>query len=58
MVVFFQSAQSEESKLYDVIVLSLVINFEGDLKKRGDMLIKAQQLTNGNGHIFVSESRF
>ncbi len=50
--------QSEEKKLYDVIVLSLVINFEGDLKKRGDMLIKAQQLIKQNGHIFVSDSHY
>lgn len=37
---------------YDVVVMSLVINFEGDLRKRGDMLRKCQQLIVDQGHLF------
>ena len=47
--------QVSEPEFYDVIVLSLVINFEGDLTKRGDMLRKAVKLCKLGGHVFVSE---
>lgn len=37
---------------YNVVVMSLVINFEGDVRKRGDMLRKCQQLIVDQGHLF------
>ncbi|XP_078698971.1 uncharacterized protein LOC144926241 [Branchiostoma floridae x Branchiostoma belcheri] len=45
--------QVEEGCEYDVVVLSLVINFVGDPKKRGDMLRHCCQVTKENGHLFV-----
>lgn len=38
---------------YDVIVMSLVINFEGDVRKRGDMLRKCEKLINDQGYLFI-----
>ncbi|XP_078618952.1 uncharacterized protein LOC144886285 [Branchiostoma floridae x Branchiostoma japonicum] len=49
----FFDYQVEEGCEYDVVVLSLVINFVGDPKKRGDMLRHCCQVTKENGHLFV-----
>ncbi|XP_066285745.1 uncharacterized protein [Branchiostoma lanceolatum] len=49
----FFDYQVEEGCKYDVVVLSLVINFVGDPKKRGDMLRHCCQVTKENGHLFV-----
>ena len=38
---------------YDVVVMSLVINFEGDTRKRGDMLRKCQELIVDQGYLFI-----
>lgn len=38
---------------YDVVVMSLVLNFEGDISKRGDMLRKCQQLIVDQGYLFA-----
>ena len=38
---------------YDVVVLSLVLNFVGDIVKRGDMLRLASQLVPEGGYVFV-----
>ena len=38
---------------YEVVVMSLVLNFEGDISKRGDMLRKCQQLIADQGYLFV-----
>ena len=43
----------EGNKLYDVVVLSLVINFEGDVRRRGQMLRKCQQLIMDQGYLFI-----
>ena len=42
-----------DHKEYDVVVLSLVINFEGDIRKRGDMLRKCPELMVDQGHLFI-----
>lgn len=38
---------------FDVVVLSLVVNFEGDIRKRGDMLRKCQELIVDQGYVFI-----
>ena len=38
---------------FDVVVLSLVINYEGDAKKRGEMLKKCAQLVKLDGYVCV-----
>lgn len=43
----------EANNQYDVVVMSLVINFEGDVHKRGDMLRKCQELIVDQGHLFI-----
>ena len=42
-----------EKEKYDVIVMSLVINFEGDVRKRGDMLRKCEKLITDQGYLFI-----
>lgn len=42
-----------DGKEYDVVVLSLVVNFEGDIRKRGDMLRKCQKLIVDQGYLFI-----
>ncbi|XP_022789637.1 25S rRNA adenine-N(1) methyltransferase-like [Stylophora pistillata] len=41
------------NNLYDVVVLSLVINFEGDVHRRGKMLRKCQELIVDQGYLFI-----
>lgn len=41
-----------DTEIYDVVVLSLVVNFEGDIRKRGNMLRKCQELLVDQGHLF------
>lgn len=50
---FFQLKKSELGGPYDVICLSLVVNFVGDPKKRGEMLKESTQMLKENGHIFI-----
>lgn len=38
---------------YDIVVLSLVINFEGDQVKRGEMLKQCTKITAVNGYLFI-----
>ncbi|XP_078368811.1 uncharacterized protein LOC144652610 [Oculina patagonica] len=40
-------------EIYDVVVMSLVINFEGDIRKRGDMLRKCRELVVDQGYLFI-----
>nr|XP_006815120.1 PREDICTED: 25S rRNA (adenine(2142)-N(1))-methyltransferase-like [Saccoglossus kowalevskii] len=49
----FLQFQSDECAVYDVLVLSLVINFVGDPLKRGRMLIKAQVLLKQKGYLII-----
>ena len=42
-----------DDKEYDVVVLSLVVNFEGDIRKRGDMLRKCPKLVVDQGYLFI-----
>lgn len=42
-----------DKKDYDAIVLSLIINFEGDFRKRGEMLRKCEELIVDQGHLFI-----
>ena len=42
-----------DHKEYDVVVLSLVVNFEGDIRKRGDMLRKCPKLIVDQGYLFI-----
>ena len=42
----------DDKEKYDVIVMSLVVNFEGDVHKRGNMLRKCQKLIVGQGYLF------
>ena len=42
-----------DKEKYDVIVMSLVINFEGDVRKRGDMLRKCEKLITDQGYLFI-----
>lgn len=42
-----------DDKKYHVVVLSLVVNFEGDIRKRGDMLRKCPKLTLDQGYLFI-----
>jgi len=42
-----------DDKKYDVVVLSLVVNFEGDIRKRGDMLRKCPKLVVDKGYLFI-----
>ncbi|XP_068708960.1 uncharacterized protein [Montipora foliosa] len=43
----------KDTKEYDVIVLSLVVNFEADIRKRGEMLRKCQELIVHEGYLFI-----
>lgn len=38
---------------YDVVVLSLVINFEGDATRRGDMLKLCTKIVRKHGYLFI-----
>jgi len=42
-----------ESSVFDVVVLSLVLNFAGDPAVRGDILKRAVELTKLNGHLVI-----
>lgn len=42
-----------DHKEYDVVVLSLVVNFEGDIRKRGDMLRKCPKLIVDQGYLVI-----
>eukprot|EP00057_Strongylocentrotus_purpuratus_P000416 XP_001176184.2 PREDICTED: 25S rRNA (adenine(2142)-N(1))-methyltransferase [Strongylocentrotus purpuratus] len=42
-----------ESDAYDIIVLSLVLNFVSSASQRGEMLKRCQKLCKQDGHIFV-----
>lgn len=42
-----------DDKKYHVVVLSLVVNFEGDIRKRGDMLRKCPKLMVDQGYLFI-----
>ncbi len=41
-------------KVFDVVVLSLVLNFEGDPRRRGDMLYKTRELVSQDGWVFIA----
>lgn len=43
----------EGEPLYDVVVLSLVVNFVGDARRRGDMVHKAARHLKPNGLLFL-----
>lgn len=43
----------DSKKEYDVVVMSLVVNFEGDIRKRGDMLRKCQEIVVDQGYLFI-----
>ena len=45
--------QMKSSQNFDVVVLSLVINYEGDGVKRGEMLKKCVQLVKTSGYVFI-----
>ncbi|XP_048580639.1 25S rRNA adenine-N(1) methyltransferase isoform X2 [Nematostella vectensis] len=45
--------QLKTKELFHVIVLSLVINFEGDVNKRGQMLKKCCKLLHPGGHVVI-----
>ena len=47
------SASHDKSSFYDVVVLSLVLNFVGDPRKRGEMLRKAAKLLKNDGLLFL-----
>ncbi|XP_078001389.1 uncharacterized protein LOC144453909 [Glandiceps talaboti] len=49
----FLQYQESCSELYDILVLSLVVNFVGDPVKRGEMLKKATALLKVQGYLFV-----
>lgn len=51
VIVMFCVFQDDE--LYDIIVLSLVLNFVGDALKRGDMLRRCRRLLRPGGLVFV-----
>ena len=42
-----------ETTQYDVLVMSLVINFVGDPRKRGEMLVKCRNVVKPDGYLFV-----
>ena len=42
-----------DDKKYHVVVVSLVVNFEGDIRKRGDMLRKCPKLMVDQGYLFI-----
>ena len=44
---------AREEERFDVIGLSLVINFVGDLAKRGDMLLHAHRYLRRGGYVYV-----
>ena len=46
--------QSSERSVYDIVVLSLVLNFAGDGSSRGQMLRVAHRLCKRDGHVVVS----
>ncbi|OMJ15648.1 25S rRNA-methyltransferase [Smittium culicis] len=50
-----QSPNDEESCAgpFDIVSLSLVVNFEGDIIKRGEMLRHSKRLLNPNGYLFL-----
>eukprot|EP01114_Cavostelium_apophysatum_P017237 TRINITY_DN5073_c0_g1_i2.p1 TRINITY_DN5073_c0_g1~~TRINITY_DN5073_c0_g1_i2.p1 ORF type:complete len:382 (+),score=74.99 TRINITY_DN5073_c0_g1_i2:96-1148(+) len=50
---FFEIENSDIAGPYDVICLSLVINFIGDIKKRGEMLMGACRMLPLGGLLFV-----
>lgn len=44
---------TKEEERFDVVGLSLVINFVGDLSKRGDMLLHAHKYLRRGGYVYV-----
>ncbi len=44
---------SSSSSSFDVVVLSLVMNFVGDPRKRGQMLIQCERIINDGGLLFI-----
>ena len=48
----FLKLDSSKTK-YDIVVLSLVINFEGNPNRRGDMLTFCTKIISRNGYLFV-----
>ena len=50
----FLTMNEEVDGYFDVVVLNLVINFEGDSEKRGKMLQTAANLLSLDGYLFVS----
>ncbi|XP_038048066.1 25S rRNA (adenine(2142)-N(1))-methyltransferase-like [Patiria miniata] len=49
----FFTFQNDEPVLYDIIVLSLVLNFVGSPAKRGDMLKKCTAICKPKGYLFI-----
>lgn len=48
---FFEYSVPEEK--YDIVCLSLVLNFIGDLKKRGEALLHAHQYLTPKGYLYL-----
>jgi len=48
----FPLPKSEDEK-FDVVCLSLVLNFVGDLKKRGEMIKRARRFLKPTGKLFI-----
>lgn len=48
----FPIPQTEDEK-FDVVGLSLVLNFIGDLKKRGEMIRRSRKFLKQNGKLFI-----
>lgn len=49
----FLSFKEPELEIYDIVVLSLVINFAGDINTRGEMLRAAYRLCKTGGYVAV-----
>ncbi|XP_022089892.1 25S rRNA (adenine(2142)-N(1))-methyltransferase-like isoform X1 [Acanthaster planci] len=49
----FFTFQNDEPMLYDIIVLSLVLNFVGSPARRGEMLKKCRAICKPLGHLFI-----
>lgn len=50
---FFSWPVPPEAERYDVVCLSLVLNFVGDLAQRGAMLLHAHQYLRPNGYLYL-----
>ncbi|XP_072019126.1 uncharacterized protein [Amphiura filiformis] len=49
----FLQFQNDTPQMYDIIVMSLVLNFAGSPAIRGDMLKKCSRICKPKGHLFV-----